>query len=181
MCYQVHADGEADKPQTTPSQRGEASERQSPTSSPSAFQAIANAFRRTFSGTNHSSTAVVMYEMLGSCFVSSVGFSSASVSSLFQQESQTRRPPPAAPGLRGSAQLRLALQRRGLGEGRRARSPLGRSVGGGAGPALPAAAGVLKGAEKLGRGVRRRHRPVPTQKGQLVLFLKAEDEGAASE
>ncbi|XP_030587461.1 F-actin-monooxygenase mical2b isoform X1 [Archocentrus centrarchus] len=53
---QVHA--EADKPQS-----GEPSQSQTPASSPSAFQAIANAFRRTFSGTNHlssSNAAVVM-------------------------------------------------------------------------------------------------------------------------
>lgn len=53
---QVHAD--ADKPQS-----GEPSQSQTPASSPSAFQAIANAFRRTFSGTNHlssSNAAVVM-------------------------------------------------------------------------------------------------------------------------
>lgn len=60
---QVQAETEADKPQTDSSQDAEPSESQSPASSPSAFQLIANAFRRTFSVTNPSSgsnTAVTM-------------------------------------------------------------------------------------------------------------------------
>ncbi|XP_028304786.1 F-actin-monooxygenase MICAL2-like isoform X2 [Gouania willdenowi] len=57
---QVPADADTDKPQTIPGQNGEAPEGQT---SPSAFRAIANAFRRTFSGTIHSNsskTAVIM-------------------------------------------------------------------------------------------------------------------------
>ncbi|XP_047452061.1 F-actin-monooxygenase mical2b isoform X4 [Mugil cephalus] len=56
---QVQAEADADKPQTN----GEASQSQTPASSPSAFQVIANAIRRTFSVTNHSSrsnTAVII-------------------------------------------------------------------------------------------------------------------------
>nr|XP_046251209.1 protein-methionine sulfoxide oxidase mical2b isoform X3 [Scatophagus argus] len=60
---QVQAEREADKPETDLCQDGEPSQSQSSSSSPSAFQVIANAFRRTFSVTNPSSssnTAVTM-------------------------------------------------------------------------------------------------------------------------
>ncbi|GAA6231235.1 protein-methionine sulfoxide oxidase mical2b-like isoform X1 [Lates japonicus] len=60
---QVQAETEADKPHTDSGQDGEPSQSQSPASSHSAFQLIANAFRRTFSVTNPSSgskTAVTM-------------------------------------------------------------------------------------------------------------------------
>ncbi|KAM3610093.1 uncharacterized protein V6R79_025241 [Siganus canaliculatus] len=60
---QVQAETEADKLQTDSSQDREPSRCQSPSSSPSAFQLIVNAFRRTFSVTNpssSSSTAVTM-------------------------------------------------------------------------------------------------------------------------
>ncbi|KAG7214852.1 hypothetical protein INR49_005120 [Caranx melampygus] len=52
---QVQAETEADKPHTDSRQDGDPSQSQSPASSPSAFQLIANAFRRTFSVTNPSS------------------------------------------------------------------------------------------------------------------------------
>ncbi|XP_044048503.1 protein-methionine sulfoxide oxidase mical2b isoform X5 [Siniperca chuatsi] len=60
---QVQAETEADKPQTDLGQDGEPSQSQTSASSPSALQLIANAFRRTFSVTNPSSssnTAVTM-------------------------------------------------------------------------------------------------------------------------
>ncbi|XP_011605196.2 F-actin-monooxygenase MICAL2-like isoform X10 [Takifugu rubripes] len=60
---QVHAETKADKSQTDSGQKGEPSESQSSASSPSAFQLIANAFRRTFNVTNPSSgsdSAVIM-------------------------------------------------------------------------------------------------------------------------
>uniref|UniRef100_A0A669B7A1 F-actin monooxygenase n=1 Tax=Oreochromis niloticus TaxID=8128 RepID=A0A669B7A1_ORENI len=60
---QVHAEAELDEPRRNSIQSGEASPSQTSASSPSAFQAIANAFRRTFSGTNQlssSNTAVIM-------------------------------------------------------------------------------------------------------------------------
>ncbi|XP_071362521.1 F-actin-monooxygenase mical2b isoform X2 [Trachinotus anak] len=60
---QVQAGTEADKPRTDSGQDGGPSQSQTPASSPSAFQLIANAFRRTFSVTNPSSssnTAVTM-------------------------------------------------------------------------------------------------------------------------
>ncbi|XP_042267116.1 protein-methionine sulfoxide oxidase mical2b isoform X2 [Thunnus maccoyii] len=60
---QVQAETEADKPQTDSGQDGEPAQSQSSASSPSAFQVIANAFRRTFSVSNPSSssnTAVTM-------------------------------------------------------------------------------------------------------------------------
>uniref|UniRef100_A0A3B4THF7 F-actin monooxygenase n=1 Tax=Seriola dumerili TaxID=41447 RepID=A0A3B4THF7_SERDU len=54
---QVQAETEADKPHTDSRQDGEPSQSQSPASSHSAFQLIANAFRRTFSVTNPSSSS----------------------------------------------------------------------------------------------------------------------------
>ncbi|XP_038563091.1 F-actin-monooxygenase MICAL2-like isoform X2 [Micropterus salmoides] len=60
---QVQAETEEDKPQTDSGQDGEPSQSQASPSSPSALQLIANAFRRTFSVTNPSSssnTAVTM-------------------------------------------------------------------------------------------------------------------------
>ncbi|XP_036962755.1 protein-methionine sulfoxide oxidase mical2b isoform X3 [Acanthopagrus latus] len=60
---QVQAETEADKPQTDSCQEGEQTQSQTSASPPSAFQLIANAFRRTFSVTNPSSgsnTAVPM-------------------------------------------------------------------------------------------------------------------------
>ncbi|XP_049429559.1 F-actin-monooxygenase mical2b isoform X1 [Epinephelus fuscoguttatus] len=60
---QVQAETEADKPQTDSGQDGEPSQSQTSASSPSTFQLIADAFRRTFSVTNPSSrsnTAVTM-------------------------------------------------------------------------------------------------------------------------
>ncbi|XP_053175957.1 F-actin-monooxygenase mical2b [Scomber japonicus] len=60
---QVQAETEADKPQTDSGQDGEPPQSQTSASSPSAFQLIANAFRRTFSMSNpssSSSTAVTM-------------------------------------------------------------------------------------------------------------------------
>ncbi|XP_030281730.1 F-actin-monooxygenase mical2b isoform X3 [Sparus aurata] len=60
---QVQAETEADKPRTDSCQEGEQTQSQTSSSSPSAFQLIANAFRRTFSVTNPSSgsnTAVTM-------------------------------------------------------------------------------------------------------------------------
>lgn len=63
MFYQVQAETEPDKPQADSGQDGEPSPSQTSASSPSAFQLIANAFRRTFSVTNPSSgsnTAVKM-------------------------------------------------------------------------------------------------------------------------
>lgn len=64
MSYQVHAETEADKPRTDLGQDGEPSQSQTSASSPSAFQLIANAFRRTFSVTNPSGSsgaAVTMF------------------------------------------------------------------------------------------------------------------------
>lgn len=65
MFYQVPAETEADKPQREDwSQDSGPSQSQTSASSLSAFQLIANAFRRTFSVTNpskSSNTAVVMY------------------------------------------------------------------------------------------------------------------------
>lgn len=64
MSYQVRAETKADKSQTDSGQKGEACESQSSASSPSAFQLIANAFRRTFNVTNPSSgpdSAVIMF------------------------------------------------------------------------------------------------------------------------
>lgn len=64
MFYQVLAETEADKLQTDSCQDGESSQSQTSASSLSAFQLIANAFRRTFSVTNpsrSSNTAVIMY------------------------------------------------------------------------------------------------------------------------
>lgn len=69
MFYQVQAEAQLDEPRRNSIQSGEASPSQTSASSPSAFQAIANAFRRTFSGTNQlssSNTAVIMYKILGS-------------------------------------------------------------------------------------------------------------------
>ncbi|XP_037622097.1 protein-methionine sulfoxide oxidase mical2b isoform X12 [Sebastes umbrosus] len=60
---QVRAETEADKLQTDSGQNGEPSQSQTSASAPSAFQLIANAFRRTFSVTNPSSrsnTALTM-------------------------------------------------------------------------------------------------------------------------
>uniref|UniRef100_A0A3Q2W935 F-actin monooxygenase n=1 Tax=Haplochromis burtoni TaxID=8153 RepID=A0A3Q2W935_HAPBU len=60
---QVQAEAQLDEPRRNSIQSGEASPSQTSASSPSAFQAIANAFRRTFSGTNQlssSNTAVIM-------------------------------------------------------------------------------------------------------------------------
>ncbi|XP_040893605.1 protein-methionine sulfoxide oxidase mical2b isoform X2 [Toxotes jaculatrix] len=60
---QVQAETRADKPHTDSGQDGEPSQSQTPASSRSAFQLVANAFRRTFSVTNpssSSSTAVTM-------------------------------------------------------------------------------------------------------------------------
>ncbi|XP_029991782.1 LOW QUALITY PROTEIN: protein-methionine sulfoxide oxidase mical2b-like [Sphaeramia orbicularis] len=59
----VQAETEADKPQTDSGQDGEPAPSQTPSSPSSAFQLIANAFRRTFSVTNPSSSsnaAVIM-------------------------------------------------------------------------------------------------------------------------
>lgn len=64
MSYQVHAETKADKSQADSGQKGESSESQSSASSPSAFQLIANAFRRIFNVTNPSSdsdSAVMMF------------------------------------------------------------------------------------------------------------------------
>ncbi|XP_028263323.1 F-actin-monooxygenase mical2b isoform X2 [Parambassis ranga] len=63
LDWEMEVQTEADKPQTDPGQNGEASQSQTSASSPSAFQAIASAFRRTFTLSNHSSssnTAVTM-------------------------------------------------------------------------------------------------------------------------
>lgn len=68
MFYQVQAETEADKLQTDYSQDGEISQSQTSASSTSAFQLIANAFRRTFSVTNPSSNAAVPM------FVSKISF-----------------------------------------------------------------------------------------------------------
>ncbi|XP_067356945.1 F-actin-monooxygenase mical2b isoform X4 [Channa argus] len=60
---QLEAGTEADKPQTDSGQKGQQSQSQNSSSSLSAFQLIANAFRRTFSVTNpsrNSKTAVIM-------------------------------------------------------------------------------------------------------------------------
>ncbi|KAM9351924.1 F-actin-monooxygenase mical2b [Symphorus nematophorus] len=60
---QLQAETEADKPQTDSGQDGEPTQSQTSASSPSTLQMIANAFRRTFSVTNPSSssnTAVTM-------------------------------------------------------------------------------------------------------------------------
>ncbi|XP_069018633.1 F-actin-monooxygenase mical2b isoform X2 [Embiotoca jacksoni] len=54
---QVQAEAETDKPPTSSGQNGEASQSQASASSPSAFQVIANAFRRKFGGTIHSAGA----------------------------------------------------------------------------------------------------------------------------
>lgn len=72
MSYQGHAETKADKSQTDSSQNGEASESQSSASSPSAFQLIANAFRRTFNVTNPSSgsdSAVIMFVRITACIL----------------------------------------------------------------------------------------------------------------
>ena len=64
MFYQLQAETEADKPQTDSGQEGEPTQSQTSASSSSALQMIANAFRRTFSVTNPSSssnTAVTMF------------------------------------------------------------------------------------------------------------------------
>lgn len=64
MFYQVKAETEADKLQTDSGQNGEPSQSQTSASALSAFQLIANAFRRTFSVTNPSSrsnTALTMF------------------------------------------------------------------------------------------------------------------------
>lgn len=63
MFYQVQAEAETDKPQIDSGHVGEATQSQTTAQSPSAFQLIANAFRRTFSVTNPSNsskTAVTM-------------------------------------------------------------------------------------------------------------------------
>lgn len=71
MFYQVQAEG--DKPQTNPGQNREASQSQTSASSPSAFQAIASAFRRTFTFSNHSSSSNTTVTM----FVQSTFFSAS--------------------------------------------------------------------------------------------------------
>lgn len=69
MSYQVQAESTADKPQTELGQDGEPVQSQTPASSPSALQLIANAFRRTFSvsnsvSANSSNTALTMFVLI---------------------------------------------------------------------------------------------------------------------
>lgn len=76
MCYQVQAEREADKLQAASSQHGELNESQfASAASLSAFHLIANAFRRTFSVTNPSSssiTAPTMFVKTSLCTPTSV-------------------------------------------------------------------------------------------------------------
>lgn len=72
MSYQVDAETRADKSQADSGQDGGASGSQSSASAPSAFQLLANAFRRTFNVTNPpggSDSAVIMFVWITACLL----------------------------------------------------------------------------------------------------------------
>lgn len=112
MSYQAQAESTADKPQTESGQDGEPVRSQTPASSPSALQLIANAFRRTFSvsnAANSSGTAVIMFVLISVLILYFKHIPKAAEGkiflALFRQEDKTWRSLQTEARVRGNVQF----------------------------------------------------------------------------